>query len=79
MPRPREIDGSKFIKIRVSSKFYNFIKEFSNNLGLPISEVCRSALIMSFEALFLGKLKNVDKEFREKYKHLFEKREESGR
>jgi hypothetical protein len=34
---------------------------------------------MSFEALFLGKLKNVDKEFREKYKHLFEKREESGR
>jgi hypothetical protein len=72
MVRPREINGTRYIKIRVSNKFYNFIKEFSNNLGLPISEVCRSALIISFEALFLGKLKNVDKEFRERYKHLFE-------
>ena len=74
MARPREIDGTRYIKIRVSNKFYNFIKEFSSNLGLPISEVCRSALISFFQALFLGKMKNIESEFRERYKHLFEKK-----
>jgi hypothetical protein len=70
IPRPKEINGGKYIKFRVSKKFYDFIKEFSQNIGLSVSETCRSALEISFEALFLGKLTNVDKEFKEKYKHL---------
>jgi hypothetical protein len=67
MPRPREVNGSEYIKIRVSKKFYNFIKEYSKTIGLPISEVCRSALISFFEALFLGKMKDVHDEFMKKF------------
>jgi len=76
MPRPKTISGTKFIKFRVSNKFYSFIQEIARRSGLTVSETCRSALLMFFMSLFLGKARNIEDEFYKKYKDYFEKEEE---
>jgi len=61
--RKKEIDGNKFIKFRVSSKMYYFIRDLSEELGITISETCRSALQLFFMGLALGKFKGIEDEF----------------
>lgn len=63
MGRKKEIDGNKFIKFRVSSKMYNFIRRVSEEMGTSISETCRSALQLFFMGLALGKFKGIEDEF----------------
>jgi hypothetical protein len=71
MVRPKTIDGTRFIKIRVTSKFYKLIQVIAERLGIPsISEFCRSSLEIVVMGLFLKKntaLGNVEKEFMKKY------------
>lgn len=68
MVRPKtDLVKDKFIKIRVSGKLYNFIKDFSQEMGISVSELCRTAIQNFFMALLLGKMKNVDKEFFKKF------------
>ncbi|MEM1543721.1 MAG: hypothetical protein QW795_03465 [Candidatus Bathyarchaeia archaeon] len=74
MVRPKsDIKQNKFIKIRVSEKFYDFIKEFSSRLGISVSECCRGALEIFFMAYYLGKVKEIDRAFYMKYKKYFDK------
>ena len=63
MVRPREIDGKKDLRIRVSTAFYNFLKEVANQSGLTISEVCRSALEVWFMVMYMGKALDLKKEY----------------
>jgi len=63
MPRPRTIGGNKFVKFRVSEKFYTLIKELAERSGLTISETCRSALEIFFMGLVTGKFKHIEEEF----------------
>jgi len=71
MGRKKEIDGNKFVKFRISSKMYELIKRVSEELGITISETCRSALELFFMGLFLGKFKGVEDEFWKKYNQHF--------
>lgn len=69
MVRPKtELPQTKFLKIRVTNKFYNFLKTFSQEMGISLSECCRIAIESFFMALILGKMKNVNKEFYRKFK-----------
>jgi len=63
MARSKEVNGSRFIKFRVSNKMYMLIKEVANRLGISISETCRSALYIFFMSLFTGKKEEIEKEF----------------
>lgn len=69
--RPKTIDGTRFIKIRVTSTFYEFIKKKSKEIGVPtISEFCRSALEIVCMGIYAGKnvkFGEVEKEFWKKY------------
>ena len=71
MGRKKEINGNKFVKFRISSKMYELIKRVSEELGITISETCRSALELFFMGLFLGKFKGVENEFWKKYERYF--------
>jgi len=67
MPRPKTVNGKKYLKIRVSEKFYNFLKRVSEETGFSISETCRSALEIFFMAYFTGRLKGIEDEFWRKF------------
>jgi hypothetical protein len=67
MPRPSTIDGKRYIKIRVSEKFYKFITELSKRFGMSTSELCRSALEISFMAMYVGKINSIEKQFYKRY------------
>lgn len=73
MGRKKEIDGNKFLKFRVSTKMYEFIKRVSQELGISISETCRSALQLFFMGVALGKFKGIEDEF---WKRVRENRKE---
>jgi hypothetical protein len=65
MPRPIEINGKKDLRIRVSTQFYEFLKEVARQSGLTISEVCRSALEVWFMVMYMGKALDLKKEYEE--------------
>jgi len=65
MGRQREIDGSRWVKFRVNTKMYEFIKKVSDEMGVTISEMCRSALQLFFMGVVLGKFKGIEDELRE--------------
>jgi len=66
MSRPIEINGKKDLRIRVSTQFYEFLKEVAKQSGMTISEVCRSALEVWFMVMYMGKALDLKKEY-EKY------------
>jgi len=71
MVRPKTIDGTRFIKIRVTNTFYEFIRKKSKELGIPsMSEFCRSALEIVCMGMYIGKdvkMGEIEKKFWEKY------------
>ena len=63
MARPSRINGSKSIRFRVSNKMYDIMKSASNEMGMSISEICRSAINTYFMTLILNKTEQIKKEF----------------
>lgn len=67
MPRPRKINGSKWIKFRVNTKIHNFLHDVAKDSGITVSELCRNAVLYVFFGFLLGEFRHTFPEMKERF------------
>jgi len=71
MPRPKEINGSAWVKFRTNKRVKSFLEEVAKDSGVTVSELCRGAVMDYFFARLLGGFKYPPLELRKRFFNKF--------